>query len=100
MKKEYDLNKARPLRTLHLPPLDEIDRPTKVRISLYLDNDLLKWFKGRAQKPGSDTYQTLINKALRAYMEETQKEGPSIKDELLQDEEFLSRLAKKLKRVG
>jgi len=100
MKKEYNITKAKPLRELNLPPAEEVDRHTKVKVSLYMDNDVLKWFKGRSEKPAGDAYKVLINQALREYMGAKQKEGPALKDDLLQDEDFLSRLAERLKHVG
>src|SRR2546426_12832248 len=68
MKREYDFSKAKrgPLR--NLPPMSEIDRHTKVRITIMLDLDLLKFFKSRAGKRGEQPYQTQINQALREYV--------------------------------
>src|SRR5262249_20241112 len=50
-------------------------RHTKVRITIFLDNDVLKFFKGRAAKRGQPPYQTQINQALREYMEGSQPPG-------------------------
>lgn len=42
------------------------DENVKVRITIYLDLDLVKHFKAQAAKPGAiGKYQTLINQALR-----------------------------------
>jgi uncharacterized protein (DUF4415 family) len=40
-------------------------RNTKVRVSIYLDLDVLDFFKTRAGKPGAMPYQTQINAILR-----------------------------------
>jgi len=58
-----------------MPPPDQLDRHTKVRITIFLDNDVLKFFKGRAAKRGQPPYQTQINQALREYMEGSQPPG-------------------------
>jgi len=38
-------------------------------ITLRLDEDLLQWFEDRADAAGGGDYQTLINSALREYVE-------------------------------
>jgi uncharacterized protein (DUF4415 family) len=69
MRKEYDLSGAKRAKFRDLPPFDQIDRYTKVRITIFVDNDILKFFKARAAKRGKPPYQTQINQALREYME-------------------------------
>ena len=44
------------------------DSKSKVKISLYLDLDILNYFKKRAEKPNAAPYQTQINAELRAHM--------------------------------
>jgi uncharacterized protein (DUF4415 family) len=43
--------------------------PTKHRITLRLDKDILAWFKRRVHEQGGENYQTLINDALREYIQ-------------------------------
>ena len=43
-------------------------RPVKKQVTLRLDDDMLKWFRGQGKK-----YQTRINQALREYMEQHRK---------------------------
>ena len=96
MKKEYDFSRAkRSEYWKRMPPLKELDRHTKVRITIMLDLDILKFFKGGAAKPGAEPYQTQINRALREYMEAG---GPPAKDNLLSDKGFISRLAEQVAR--
>jgi uncharacterized protein (DUF4415 family) len=52
------------------PPEAFEDRNTKVRISIYLDLDVLNFFKARAE--GGAPYQTQINAELRRIMEQEQ----------------------------
>lgn len=46
----------------------------KTRITIRLDDDVLEWFREQADAAGGANYQTLINQALREYIEE--KEEP------------------------
>jgi uncharacterized protein (DUF4415 family) len=70
MRKEYDFSKAwRSEYWKKMPPPGQLDRHIKVRITIFVDNDILKFFKARAAKRGKPPYQTQINQALREYME-------------------------------
>ena len=60
MKKEYDFSKGK------RGPV--IRNPGKTRITIYLDNDILGAFRERADQAGSG-YQTMINQALREYLD-------------------------------
>ena len=64
MKKEYDFSKAK--RGPILPATG------KTRITAYLDDVVIERFKALSQATGKG-YQTLINDALRAYLELDQK---------------------------
>ena len=58
------------------PPEAFEERSTKVRISIYLDLDVLNHFKARAVRVGTP-YQTQINAELRGLMEgEAKKADP------------------------
>lgn len=41
----------------------------KTRITIRLDNDIIEWFRSRAEEAGGGNYQTAINQALRDYIE-------------------------------
>ncbi len=60
MKKEYDFSSAKRGAV--------IQQPGKTRITIYLDNDVLDDFRKRADSSGTG-YQTMINEALREYLE-------------------------------
>jgi uncharacterized protein (DUF4415 family) len=93
MKKEFDFSKAqRSEFWKHMPPPDQLDRHTKVRITIFIDNDILKFFKARAAKRGKPPYQTQINQALREYMDTS---GPSGKGGLSEDK-LISHLAERV----
>ncbi len=94
MKKEFDFSKAkRSEYWKRMPPLEELDRHTKIRITIMLYQDILDFFKARAAKPGAGPYQTQINTALREYIE---GQKAAEKDKGPEDERFISRLAERV----
>ncbi len=46
----------------------------KVRITIRLDRDIIDWFRSKVEEQGGGNYQTMLNDALRTYME--RKEQP------------------------
>jgi uncharacterized protein (DUF4415 family) len=64
MKKEYNFSKGK--RGAVISPVG------KTRITIYLDDAILKRFKTQSEKTGKG-YQTLINDALNAYLGLTEK---------------------------
>lgn len=43
--------------------------PSKIRITIRIDKDILSWFRNQVHKAGGGNYQTLIDQALREYMQ-------------------------------
>ena len=62
MKREYDFSSAK--RGAVVPAA-----PSKERITIRLDHDLVRWFRQEVHDAGGGNYQTLINKALREHVE-------------------------------
>jgi len=62
MRKEYDFSRAKRGPVVPVPP-------GKTRITIRLDDDLIEWFKGQVHAAGGGNYQTLINGALREFVE-------------------------------
>ena len=62
MKKEYDFSKGK--RGAIVPPA-----AGKTRITIRLDDEILAWFRETVNEAGGGSYQTLINDALRNYMQ-------------------------------
>jgi uncharacterized protein (DUF4415 family) len=62
MKREYDLSKGR--RGPVVPP-----EPGKTRITIRLDNNVLDHFRKQVHEMGGGNYQSLINDALREYIQ-------------------------------
>ncbi len=59
---EYDFSQGR--RGAVVPP-----PPGKSRITIRLDNEVLNWFRSKVHEAGGGNYQTLINQALREYIQ-------------------------------
>lgn len=62
MKKNYDFSKAKRGAVLPAPP-------GKTRITIRIDDDVLDWFRKEVHTAGGGNYQTMVNRALREYME-------------------------------
>lgn len=62
MKKEYDFKKGKRGPVLKVPP-------GKTRITIRIDNDILDWFRTRVHDAGGGNYQSLINQALREFVD-------------------------------
>lgn len=63
MRRNYDFSKGRRGAILKVPS-------GKTRITIRLDDDVLAWFRLRVHKAGGGNYQTLINDALRSFMQD------------------------------
>ena len=61
MKKEYDFGRGNRGAVISTPP-------GKTRITIRLDDDILEWFREQVHRAGGGNYQTMINHALREYM--------------------------------
>jgi uncharacterized protein (DUF4415 family) len=63
MEDEYDFSQGK--RGAIEPTL-----PGKTRITIRLDDDVLAWFREQVHLAGGGNYQTLINDALRQYIQQ------------------------------
>lgn len=62
MKKEYDFSKGKRGPVIKAPK-------GKTRITIRIDDDILDWFRHQVNVAGGGNYQTLINMALREFIE-------------------------------
>ena len=62
MKAKYDFSKGKRGAVLS-------DTGKKVRITIRLDRDIIDWFRSRVEAQGGGNYQTMLNDALRTYIE-------------------------------
>jgi len=72
MKKEYDFSRGKRGAIIKTPP-------GKTRITIRIDEDILQWFRDQVHAAGGGNYQTLINSALREYVD---RKDYSLKDTL------------------
>jgi uncharacterized protein (DUF4415 family) len=63
MKKENDFSKGKRGAVVRVPT-------GKARITIRLDEDILDWFRAQVDAAGGGNYQTLINDALRMYVQQ------------------------------
>jgi uncharacterized protein (DUF4415 family) len=69
----------------------------KIKVSIFLDADIIDYFQARAEKPNTASYQTQINNELRRVMETNlQSDISHTARALLDDAKFLDELKKKL----
>jgi len=62
MKAKYDFSKARRRAVVAASG-------NKTRITIRLDRDILDWFRSKVEDEGGGNYQTMINDALRTFIE-------------------------------
>jgi uncharacterized protein (DUF4415 family) len=79
MKKEYDFSKAKRGPVLKVPK-------GKSRITIRLDDDTLDWFRQQVDEAGGGSYQSLINRALRDFMEQSREPLESTLRRVLREE--------------
>jgi uncharacterized protein (DUF4415 family) len=84
MKAEYDFSQGKRGAIDPIPP-------GKTRITIRLDNDILAWFRDQANRSGGGNYQTMINNALREYIEQREEPLEEILRRVVREE--LSRAA-------
>ena len=89
MKKEYDFSRGKRGAVIKTPP-------GKTRITIRVDDDLLQWFRDQVHEAGGGNYQTLINAALREYVEGKEENLKSTLRSVVREE--LTRYGKKVSK--
>jgi uncharacterized protein (DUF4415 family) len=77
MLEEYDFSKGK------RGPV--IPHKGKTRITIFIDTDILEWFKDEAERDGRG-YQTEINQALRNYIKQDKRPIQDLVREAVQEE--------------
>ncbi|MCB2166048.1 MAG: BrnA antitoxin family protein [Deltaproteobacteria bacterium] len=62
MKAKYDFSKGKRGAVIPSPG-------KKVRITIRLDRDIIDWFRTKVEEQGGGNYQSMLNDALRTYVE-------------------------------
>ena len=89
MKKEYDFSRGTRGAVIKTPP-------GKTRITIRIDDNLLQWFRDRVHEAGGGNYQTLINAALREYVDGQEENLKSTLRSVVREE--LARYGKKISK--
>jgi uncharacterized protein (DUF4415 family) len=89
MKKEYDFGRGKRGAVIKTPP-------GKTRITIRIDDDVLEWFREQVHEAGGGNYQTLINSALREYVEGKEENLKSTLRSVVREE--LARYGKKVSK--
>jgi uncharacterized protein (DUF4415 family) len=79
MNNEYSFSKARRGPVAKAPH-------GKTRITIRIDDDVLAWFKDQVNRAGGGNYQTLMNNALREFMETKEEPLESILRRVIREE--------------
>jgi uncharacterized protein (DUF4415 family) len=77
--KEYDFEQAE--QGAVVKPV-----PGKTRITIRIDSDVLNWFRQQVHEAGGGSYQTLINEALREYIQYRDETLESILRKVIREE--------------
>ena len=79
MRKEYDFSAGR------RGPVVAATKG-KTRITIRIDEDLIEWFREQVDAAGGGNYQTMINEALRAYIQSKREPFEAVVRRLVKDE--------------
>lgn len=79
MEEEYDFSQGK------RGAIDPISSG-KTRITIRLDDDVLAWFRQQVHLSGGGNYQTLINEALRQYIQHSQEPLEEILRRIIREE--------------
>jgi uncharacterized protein (DUF4415 family) len=81
------------------PWAEKLKNTNKVKVSIYLDQVVVEYFRARAESPDAAPYQTQINNELRRVMEADTNGKAKLEPSILDDTEFLRALKEKLETV-
>jgi uncharacterized protein (DUF4415 family) len=79
MKKEYDFRKGKRGPVIRVPA-------GKTRVTIRLDRDVLEWFRNQVDAAGGGNYQTIINQALRDYVDRAREPLEATLRRVIRDE--------------
>jgi uncharacterized protein (DUF4415 family) len=77
----------------------KLKKSKRIKVSIYLEDEVLTYFRQRAEQPNAAPYQTQINNELRKIMEADSPGKTSLDKSILEDTEFLKALKEKLEMV-
>jgi uncharacterized protein (DUF4415 family) len=81
------------------PDLDVEKAPVKVRVNIYLDRDIVDYFKDCAKSPHAAKYQTQINNALRSLVDTKTRRQLEFAP-LIESDDFITAVAERVAQKG
>ncbi|MGI8811108.1 MAG: BrnA antitoxin family protein [Pyrinomonadaceae bacterium] len=96
---DEDMLKPGTYKVRRSPWAEKLRKAKKVKVSIYLDGDVVEHFRLRSEEPNAAPYQTQINNELRKVMEDGSSETATVERDILNDKKFLKALKKKLETV-
>lgn len=81
------------------PWAEKLSKAKKVKVSIYLDGDVVEHFRLRSEQPNAAPYQTQINNELRKIVENGSDDSKSVENDILNNETFLKALKERLETV-
>jgi len=79
MKDKYDFSKGK------RGAIDRLPRG-KTQVNIHIDDAVLEWFKAQVHAAGGGNYQTLINQALREYVQDRKQPLEKILRRIVREE--------------
>ncbi|MCX6065842.1 MAG: BrnA antitoxin family protein [Chloroflexi bacterium] len=65
---------------------DQYSTGNKTRITIRIDDDVLNWFRSQVDAAGGGNYQTLMNRALREYIQNREQSVEEIVRRVIREE--------------
>lgn len=96
---EDEIMKPGTYKVRRSPWAEKLKNAGKIKITIYLDGEVVEYFHHRAEQPNAAPYQTQINNELRAIVENGSGNVASIEDDILNNEKFLKALKDKLQTI-
>ena len=96
---DEDMLKPGTYKVRRSPWAEKLKNTNKVKVSIYLDEVVVEYFRARAESPNAAPYQTQINNELRRVMETDTNGKTRLDSSILDDTEFLRALKEKLETV-
>ena len=96
---DEDMLKPGTYKVRRSPWAEKLKNTNKVKVSIYLDEVVVEYFRARAESPDSAPYQTQINNELRRIVEADTNGKAKLEPNILDDTEFLRALKEKLETV-
>ena len=96
---DEDMLKPGTYQVRRSPWAAKLKNAKRIKVSIYLEDEVVTYFRQRAEQPNAAPYQTQINNELRRIMENDKNGKVNLDKNILEDTEFLRALKEKLETV-